>query len=204
LLTLAGIELLRSNLGGNARAPWQRYVQSWCDDMLGAGAGLPYIPDAPGERKVALWGYHQLQALAAASAVLDKPTYRGAVEQTVTALVQPVLAANFYYVYPDGKADQCAYCISPLVQGLAEMYRATGETRYRSLALRAAEWFYGGNDAAAIMYDAESGRCLDGLTGTHVSRNCGAESAIEASLAELERRRLLEETVASRQADVVS
>ena len=74
------------------------------------------------------------------------------------------------------------------MQGLAQLYRLTGTARYRTLGLRAAEWFAGANDAGAVMYEATSGRCLDGLTGSQVSRNCGAESAIEAGFAELERR----------------
>jgi hypothetical protein len=41
-----------------------------------------------------------------------------------------------------------------------------------------------------VMYDPQTGRCLDGITNGQASRNCGAESAIEAGLAELERLRL--------------
>jgi hypothetical protein len=40
------------------------------------------------------------------------------------------------------------------------------------------------------MYDPATGRCLDGIVSGQASRNCGAESAIEAGMAELERRRL--------------
>lgn len=45
------------------------------------------------------------------------------------------------------------------------------------------------------MYDPTTGRCLDGLcaddlAGASASRNCGAESAIEAGFAELARRQL--------------
>jgi hypothetical protein len=191
LLALAGIELLRADVHGSLRALWRRRVRRWCDAMVEAADGLLYVPDERGERRVALWGYHQLQALAAASSMLDEPAYCAAADRTVTHLIQPVLAANFLYEYPDHKADQCAYCVSPMVQGLAELYRVSGQPRYQSLALRSAEWFAGGNDAGAVMYEAESGRCLDGLSGNQVSRNCGAESAIEAGFAELERRTLL-------------
>lgn len=204
LLALAGIELLRAELRGQTRALWRRRVRRWCDGMLDAAADLAYVPDEPGERRVALWGYHQLQALAAASAVLGEPAYRVAAERTVRHLIQPVLAANFCYVYPGHKADQCAYCVTPLVQGLGELYRASGSASYRLLALRAAEWFAGANDAGAIMYDAKSGRCLDGLTGTSVSRNCGAESAIEAGLAEVERQRLARRAARGSTAELVS
>jgi hypothetical protein len=55
-----------------------------------------------------------------------------------------------------------------------------------------AAWFSGANDAGAVMYDPTSGRCLDGLTGHVVNRDCGAESAIEAGMTEIERRWLVE------------
>jgi hypothetical protein len=71
------------------------------------------------------------------------------------------------------------------------MYRATGSKRYRDLALCAAAWFYGRNDARTPMYDPTTGMCRDGITAGVVSVNRGAESSIEAGLAEIERRDLL-------------
>lgn len=188
VLTLAGVEILRSQAPANVRTVWRRRVRRWCDAMVAASEDLPYVPNVPGTASVSLWGYHQLHALGAAAAVLHDPVYLDAAERTAWGLARPVLAGGFYYAYPDDRSNQCAYCVTPLVQGLAQLYRATGTPRYRTLALRAAEWFAGANDAGAVMYDATSGRCLDGLTGTQVSRNCGAESAIEAGFAELERR----------------
>jgi hypothetical protein len=190
LLTLAGTELLKSRISGEVRHQWQTRIQEWCHAMALAADQVGYVPDAPGERRVTLWGYHQLQALASAGVALGNEKYVRVAEHTVTKLVRPVLAGGFYYAYPDEHAGQCAYCVSPLAQGLADLHRATGNAHYQLLALRATDWFAGANDANAVMYDAESGLCLDGLTGTDVSRNCGAESAIEAGLAELVRRRL--------------
>jgi hypothetical protein len=71
------------------------------------------------------------------------------------------------------------------------MYWASGDPRYRRLALQGAAWFYGRNDARAKMYDSTTGQCRDGIEEGVTSQNCGAESAIEAGLAELERRALL-------------
>jgi hypothetical protein len=42
------------------------------------------------------------------------------------------------------------------------------------------------------MYDPTTGMCRDGITHRIASLNCGAESSIEAGLAELERRSLLD------------
>jgi hypothetical protein len=98
-----------------------------------------------------------------------------------------------WYSYPDRQKDGvCAYAVAPLVQGLAEMHRATGAKRYRQLALSASEWFYGRNDAGVRMYEAD-GRCRDGINAGVASINYGAESAIEAGMAELERMKLLSE-----------
>ena len=77
------------------------------------------------------------------------------------------------------------------VQGLAAMYRATDAKRYHQLALTAAAWFYGRNEARTAMYDPTTGRCRDGIQGGVASINAGAESSIEAGIAELERRDLL-------------
>jgi hypothetical protein len=190
LLALVGIELMRSAAPDVVRDEWRARVAEWCDRLVAAAADLPYVPDTPGEARVQLWGYHQLLALAAAGVELQDDAYLTTARRTVETLARPVIAGGFYYAYPGNKANQCAYNITPLVQGLAALYRATGDAMYRDDALAACEWFYGINDAGAVMYDPATGRCLDGLTGHEVSRDCGAESAIEAGLAEIERRRL--------------
>jgi hypothetical protein len=190
LLAIVGIELLRSPAPSAVKQEWRVRVAGWCDHLVAAGESLPYVPDAPGQTRVRLWGYHQLLALAAAGVELRCDAYLDAARRTAETLARPVIAGGFFYAWPDDKANQCAYNISPLVQGLAELYRATGDIAYRHDALAAARWFYGANDAGAVMYDPRTGRCLDGLTGGDVSRDCGAESAIEAGFVEIERRRL--------------
>jgi len=188
ILVLAALELLRAGVPLQTRLRIQAWLEGWCADLLGCMDG--YVRDAPGQEQVGLWGYHQLAALAAAGAWLGDRSYLAACAQTVERVIEPTLATGFLYAFPGVKAGQCAYCVSPLVHGLAELYRATGAARYRTLALEACGWFSGANDAGVPMYDPTSGRCLDGITAGQASRNCGAESAIEAGLAELERRRL--------------
>lgn len=191
VLALAGMEILRSDAPHALRALWRRRVRRWCDRLVDAAGQAAYVPDVAGEAGVGMWGYHQLHALASAATILREPRYLAVAERTAWNLARPVLAGRFYYTYPNDRTNQCAYCISPLVQGLTALYRATGVARYRTLALQAAEWFAGANDAGQAMYDVESGRCWDGLTAQVVSANCGAESAIEAGFADLERRWLL-------------
>lgn len=191
ILVLAALEVLRAGPPAPVERQMRGLLEGWCDSLLcGVDEQAGYLLDAPGEARVALWGYHQFPALAAAGAWLGRADYLDVCRQTVERVVVPTLKAGFLYAFPDVKEGQCAYCVTPLVQGLAELYRATRKERYRALALRAMGWFDGANDARTRMYEPETGRCLDGIAGGVASRNCGAESAIEAGLAELERRRL--------------
>ncbi len=198
VLTLAALEVLRAEPPQPVRAQMQRLLEDWAADLFGCMDG--YLRDVPrwarepqAQERVGLWGYHQFPALVEAGVWLDRPDYLAACAQTVDRLVEPTLAAGFLYAFPGVKENQCAYCLTPMMQGLAALYRATGEARYRDLALRTYGWFTGENDAGVEMYDPQTGRCLDGITHGQASRNCGAESAIEAGLAELERLRLTRE-----------
>ncbi len=186
VLALAALEVLRAKPPQPLRAHFEALLERWAADLFACMDG--YLRDEPGKAQVGLWGYHQFPALAEAGVWLDRPEYLAACAQTAERLVVPTLAAGFLYAFPGVKANQCAYCISPMMQGLASLYRVTGEEQYRALALQAYGWFTGQNDAGAVMYDPQTGRCLDGINDGHASRNCGAESAIEAGFAELERR----------------
>ena len=86
--------------------------------------------------------------------------------------------------------EQIAYGVRGVALGLLELYGATGDVRYATMAGLAASWFTGNNVAGAAMYDPASGRGYDGIGGPDdVNRNAGAESTIEAlmTLAEIER-----------------
>jgi len=187
LQVLARLELFRAGPSDELRGD----ILDLCARIVGAEDD-PYFLDHPGELKVNLWGYHQLAAVAQAAAILDQPELLRACRRTVRNLIEPDVRALFWHSYPDrSKVGVCAYDVAPIVQGLAALHRATGAQRYHQLALNAAAWFYGRNDARTAMYDPTSGRCRDGITEGVASRNYGAESAIEAGLAELERRDLL-------------
>ncbi|NOX38877.1 MAG: hypothetical protein GXO78_15220 [Calditrichaeota bacterium] len=89
---------------------------------------------------------------------------------------------------------QIAYDIRPMVMASLMAYRITGQEAYARQAGQLAAWLFGNNPAGAVMYDARTGRCFDGLyrepsmTGdgkspagsVRVNRNAGAESTIEA------------------------
>lgn len=171
--------------------------------------GPEYFRDACDEADNNLWGYHQLHAVATAGRLLGSAILIDECRKTVNNFVEPIIRDRMDYaagprvkghLLPGNaglkgtKAGMCAYAVSPVVQGLAELHRATGAKRFRRLALQAAQWFYGRNDARARVYDPATGLCADGIDGYVISPNRGAESSIEAGLAELERRKLLATT----------
>jgi hypothetical protein len=173
-------------------ADLHRRITALCDALLAQRAGAGYFRDQSARPEVALWGYHQLQAVARAGRLFARPAYLAACAETVERLIAPAIADGFYHVYPREREPQCAYDVAPLVLGLEELYRATGTPAYRALALEGARWLEGRNPAGVAPYDAPTGRCLDGVGRGHVNRHCGAESAIEAGFIALARDRLRE------------
>jgi len=165
-----------------------RRICALCDAIVASGPG--FFRDRVAKADVAMWGYHQLQAVARAGRLFSRLDYLAACEETVRNLVEPVVADGFYHVYPRQQDRQCAYDVSPLVLGLEDLYHATGRRRYRDLALDCASWLDDANPAGKAIYDPDTGCCSDGVTDGVASLNCGAESTIEAGFIELARRRL--------------
>lgn len=185
VLALANLEMYRAD----PTPQWRERVMTHVEPIH-ASAG-DYFRDLPGQDEVHLWGYHQLHAVVSASRELGEEGLIASCRSTVRSLLEPDVRARFWYSYPDLQKDGvCAYVVAPVVQGLGELYRATGIKKYCELAIRGAAWFYGRNDARTAMYDPTTGMCRDGITHDVASLNYGAESSIEAGFAELERRSL--------------
>ena len=206
LFALAGLELLMADpdlcppesveLLRDQQERVQALVTRCCEAIVAGGPD--YFRDLPGRAALPLWGYHQLHAVARAAAALGRDDFVAPCVATVEHLVAPVVAAQGLFAYDPTtggtKEGLSAYCLSPITQGLGALYDVTHEERYRALALEAAAWLYGRNDAHKALYDPASGRCSDGLSGPeadHPSPNFGAESSIEAGFMELERQRQL-------------
>lgn len=185
VLALADMEMYRADPSDTLLASIRERV-----GRIVAG-NATYFRDLPRRAHVELWGYHQLHAVAEASRLLDDARLLIPCRHTVNNLLEPDVRAMFWRDYPQrGKEGICAYMVTPIVQGLASLYRATGAKRYRELALTGSAWFYGRNDARAAVYDPTTGKCRDGISDGIVSENHGAESSIEAGFAELVRRDL--------------
>lgn len=190
LLALAEMEMYSARPSTELRDS----IHDHCAVIVGGGSQR-YFLDHPSTKRVSLWGYHQLHAVALGAALYNERGWLQACRRTVQNLIEPDIRHLIWYNYPARrKRGVCAYNVSPLVQGLAAMHRVTGAQRYRRLALAASDWFYGRNDANTVMYDPSTGMCSDGIERGVASSNHGAESSIEAGLAEQERRSLVAET----------
>src|ERR687887_799706 len=110
----------------------RRCICTLCDAIVASGPG--YFRDRSGQDEVALWGYHQLQAVARAAHLFARLDYVRACAATVRTLVASVVADGFYPVDPRQRGLQCAYSVSTLVAGLEELYGVSGQACYHDLA----------------------------------------------------------------------
>ena len=78
------------------------------------------------------------------------------------------------------------------VSACLQAYRVTGDSRWRSEAWSAFNWFLGDNDLQLPLYDSVTGGCRDGLHPDRTNENQGAESTLSFLMALLEIRSLSE------------
>jgi glycosyltransferase involved in cell wall biosynthesis len=78
------------------------------------------------------------------------------------------------------------------VSACLQAYRVTGDSRWRSEAWSAFNWFLGDNDLQIPLYDSVTGGCRDGLHPDRANENQGAESTLSFLMALLEMRLLQE------------
>jgi hypothetical protein len=74
--------------------------------------------------------------------------------------------------------DQQPIDAASMVEACALASRITGKAEYSQRARTAFEWFLGNNIKQAVLYDAQSGGCRDGLTENGLNPNEGGESTI--------------------------
>jgi len=74
--------------------------------------------------------------------------------------------------------DQQPIEVAAMADACARAWRATGDEAFREGVERAAGWFLGANDTAAVMWDPVTGGGCDGLERAGVNQNQGAESTL--------------------------
>jgi glycosyltransferase involved in cell wall biosynthesis len=105
----------------------------------------------------------------------------------------PIGSQGFYRQGGEkARFDQQPIEAAGAVSASLQAYRVTGDTRWRSEAWSAFNWFLGANDLQLPLYDSVSGGCRDGLHPDRANENQGAESTLSFLMALLEMRSLQE------------
>jgi hypothetical protein len=96
--------------------------------------------------------------------------------------------------------DQQPIEAQAMVSATIEAYHATEDPFWLNEARRVFDWFLGGNDLGAELYDARTGGCRDGLHQDRANQNQGAESTLSFLLALAELKSLEASLAAFRRA----
>jgi glycosyltransferase involved in cell wall biosynthesis len=105
----------------------------------------------------------------------------------------PIGSQGFYRQDAEkARFDQQPIEAAGAVSACLQAYRVTGDTRWRTKAWSAFNWFLGDNDLQLPLYDPVTGGCRDGLHPDRANENQGAESTLSFLMALLEMRSLEE------------
>jgi glycosyltransferase involved in cell wall biosynthesis len=105
----------------------------------------------------------------------------------------PIGSQGFFH--QDGEKarfDQQPLEAAGAVSACLQAYRVTGDSRWRTEAWSAFNWFLGDNDLQLPLYDSVTGGCRDGLHPDRANENQGAESTLSFLMALIEMRSLQE------------
>ncbi len=103
----------------------------------------------------------------------------------------PIGSQGFYRQGGEkARFDQQPIEAAGAVSACLQAYRVTGDSRWRSQAWSAFNWFLGDNDLQLPLYDFTTGGCRDGLHPDRANENQGAESTLSFLMASLEMRSL--------------
>jgi hypothetical protein len=81
----------------------------------------------------------------------------------------------------ESQFSQISYGIRPMIWATLADYEIINYPKYAKQAADITGWYLNINPAGAVMYDASTGRCFDGIgSSSDVNKNSGAESTIEA------------------------
>jgi len=103
----------------------------------------------------------------------------------------PIGSQGFYRQGGErARFDQQPLEAAGAVSACLQAYRVTADSRWRTQAWSAFNWFLGDNDLQLSLYDPETGGCRDGLHPDRANQNQGAESTLSFLMALLEMRSL--------------
>jgi hypothetical protein len=138
------------------------------------------------------------QALIVTGASMGEPHYSSAGLRTLRWLMTLQTAESGFFrpvgsqSFGDLRRHPRAFDQQPLeatasVSACLAAWRTDGDPSWKAHAVRAFEWFLGGNDLATSLIDPETGSCCDGLHPGRANENRGGESVVSylLSLAEM-------------------
>jgi hypothetical protein len=151
-------------------------AERWADELLACRDG-DVLKNAELEVGLPhLWAHVQEGALAAAARRLDRPDYLDAAIASAEIVIVPAVTSAF-----GGRESTSPYDVAAAIWSLDRLAAATEDERWERLAADGRAWFDGRNTAGSHVYDRERGRVADGIDGTRMSDNSGAESNIVAA-----------------------
>jgi glycosyltransferase involved in cell wall biosynthesis len=141
------------------------------------------------------------QALIVTGASVSEPHYTSAGLRTLRWLMSLQTAENGFFrpvgsqSFGDLRRHPRAFDQQPLeatasISACLAAWRADGDPGWKAHAVRAFEWFLGGNDLATPLADPETGSCCDGLHPGRANENRGGESVVSYLLGLAEMRGL--------------
>lgn len=133
------------------------------------------------------------QALLTAYSILGDPVYLKVAEDALQFLIRTEISHEVYspvgnlewYVRGGRKSeyDQQPVETGSFIEAVADAYRLTAASPYRTALFQGLGWFFGQNTKSVSLVDSSTGACYDGLTPDGLNLNQGAESTIAFLLA---------------------
>ena len=165
-----------------------------CDGLaafqIGDRSNYPFGLHPDGTRNIHrwhAWGARGTQTLALASRLLQdpNPSWLDAARNTADNLYTHMLLTKRISLIESipAEASQINYDMAPVINGLAELHRTTGDEIYATRAGLYATWWFGDNPRGVKMYDEENGRFYDGVSPGRWNRNSGGETNTEGLMA---------------------
>jgi hypothetical protein len=186
-LLLGLIEYARASDDARVREQIQKIAEGLVMMQDGDWKRFPFALHRSWETLWHSWANGQTLALASAAYYLEMkdlvPSAELEAKCFYSRLIIHGMMKEIDAAKPDSRREfeQAAYCIRPAAIGLMRLYEATHDMMYLKMAGLMASWFFGNNSVGQVMFDAETGRCFDGiLDAKRVNQNSGAESTIEA------------------------